>query len=1003
MRIQNEASTAFRRFRSHGEMAALARVFDLTAQELLLVAYHVAAPGVDPEEMVQDTFIRAIEIAERFDERQAVEPWLLGILTNVARSAARRASRAPDPDRLGAPTDGDPVAAAEAAEFVAALHEAIDQLPVPMREAVTLHLVHGMTPTAIAHATSRPVGTVKSWIHRGLERLRDLLPAGFATGVLALALAPSGMAAARAAVLAHAASRLPAPMTSAAVHAGRSLMASTPGRAWLRLAAAAGAIAACVGLVAGWWWGDGAAAVPQPRQEASAAVAAAESLPSEAALRGALGQGLAPAARELGLRIQVRWHDGSPAGDVALRVGPADGADPELHQRLHRTNREGVLVIASPRDGPWCVEPDRGADVRVSVEGGRAALDVTLERGSEVRGQVRTAAGRPVAGAEVWLAARDTLDRGYVVARSDADGRYTVRDVSAGRYLSAMADGFEAAMVQRVPARRAAGAVVMPLVLGDVAGTATLTVMNPAGQPVANALVQIGGPMAPPPQRRGVLCTVRPPWRGRTDAAGRVTCRWIPIDAPQPAWVRDARHPGVHAVVRTEAHQSFHLPVTLAIGAIVRGEIRAAESSPTPLSANVGARSLKPSRRPATWPPWIDASCVARTGAPFALLGVPATRSLLRAEAADGTFAETELDLAGPREHRWSPVLGRGALLRGRVLGTEGQPLAGYRVAAVAVGHRTVQSRVRADGTFRLRGLVDRAYELFVRVPKGRGNAILARRYGVRPGAGGVELRVPARTQPSALVKGRAVDDAGQPFGRVALLRPPGSFEWLAPCDATGAFTLGPVAPGPYDLLAGEMPLRLRRPLEVSPGIDVDVGPLIAAPIARLAVHVAGLERAAAADVMLLTPTGLLVGFARVRNGVAELTGPPGAYAVSVVVAGALLAQRSVTLAAGQDREVKMQPAAPQTTWFEVVPAQTTTWLEVVWRVRRLGTAVPLDVIFFGVNRQALPGDGVRAGFAVPAGHYEVRCVTAHGESGALECTVPEQPPASCLATVRTR
>ena len=64
---------------------------------------------------------------------------------------------------------------------------AIDSLPVPQREVMTLNLVHGMTPTEIAHATSRPVCTVKSWIHRSLDTVRQRLPAGL-TATFAVAL-----------------------------------------------------------------------------------------------------------------------------------------------------------------------------------------------------------------------------------------------------------------------------------------------------------------------------------------------------------------------------------------------------------------------------------------------------------------------------------------------------------------------------------------------------------------------------------------------------------------------------------------------------------------------------------------------------------------------------------------------------------------------------------------------------------------------------------------------
>ena len=61
---------AFRRFRRTGDPASLARVFDRTAPELWRLARHVASGEAAAEDLVQATFLTAIESAEDHDGRR---------------------------------------------------------------------------------------------------------------------------------------------------------------------------------------------------------------------------------------------------------------------------------------------------------------------------------------------------------------------------------------------------------------------------------------------------------------------------------------------------------------------------------------------------------------------------------------------------------------------------------------------------------------------------------------------------------------------------------------------------------------------------------------------------------------------------------------------------------------------------------------------------------------------------------------------------------------------
>ncbi|MCU0863899.1 MAG: sigma-70 family RNA polymerase sigma factor [Planctomycetes bacterium] len=174
---------AFAAFAGTGEPRQLARVFDATAGELLAVARFLVADPHAAEDLVQQTFLQAIEHRHRYDPTRPVLPWLLGILSNAARRERRRRGR-PEPVRPPASL-ASPIAAAATAESDARLREALRGMPQPYREVLTLQLEHGLDAAQIAAATGRPTATVRKQFARGLELLRRALPIGFGAALAA--------------------------------------------------------------------------------------------------------------------------------------------------------------------------------------------------------------------------------------------------------------------------------------------------------------------------------------------------------------------------------------------------------------------------------------------------------------------------------------------------------------------------------------------------------------------------------------------------------------------------------------------------------------------------------------------------------------------------------------------------------------------------------------------------------------------------------------------------
>lgn len=166
----------FRRYRDRNDGAALAAVFDATARELLDVACHLIGDAAAAEDLVQETFLAAIRGARRYDASRPVKAWLYGILWREAQRARRDAARVVEPDRLPERRVVGPDESLLSREVPEAVERALEGLPRRYREVLEPLVREGRSPEEIARGLRRAPGTVRSQIHRGLERLRRLLP-----------------------------------------------------------------------------------------------------------------------------------------------------------------------------------------------------------------------------------------------------------------------------------------------------------------------------------------------------------------------------------------------------------------------------------------------------------------------------------------------------------------------------------------------------------------------------------------------------------------------------------------------------------------------------------------------------------------------------------------------------------------------------------------------------------------------------------------------------------
>lgn len=191
----------FLRYRSRSDGRALARVFDALAPELLGIASHLVRDAQLAEDLVQATFLAAIERADAFDPERELKPWLYGILVREAAKERRRVARHAGTGIPDERTSGSELERMTAEELPRVVRETLERAPRKHRELLAPLLLEGRTPSELARELGRSPGTVRMQVHRALEWLRRSLPAGVVAGAGVSSLPTRGLAAVRGEVL----------------------------------------------------------------------------------------------------------------------------------------------------------------------------------------------------------------------------------------------------------------------------------------------------------------------------------------------------------------------------------------------------------------------------------------------------------------------------------------------------------------------------------------------------------------------------------------------------------------------------------------------------------------------------------------------------------------------------------------------------------------------------------------------------------------------------------
>ena len=173
---------------------------------LYRTALRMTRSEADAEDLVQETYIRALRFRVQFTPGTNLKAWLFRILTNTFINAYRKRARAPETTELDdvdefslyrrmsaeRPASSSPDPEREFLDGIVSseVTDALEELPEKFRTTVLLD-VEGFSYKEIAEMLEIPIGTVMSRLHRGRKFLQQrLYDLARERGIAALRTAP---------------------------------------------------------------------------------------------------------------------------------------------------------------------------------------------------------------------------------------------------------------------------------------------------------------------------------------------------------------------------------------------------------------------------------------------------------------------------------------------------------------------------------------------------------------------------------------------------------------------------------------------------------------------------------------------------------------------------------------------------------------------------------------------------------------------------------------------
>lgn len=157
---------------SQGDRKAFEKLYLATAGKLLAVAQKLLGRKDMAEEIIQDTYIKLWHNAASYHtDRGSVLTWLVSMVRNRCIDELRHQKVHRDnTEKIPLPTDISPKNPKENDHNK--LNQCFDTLQNTQRQSIQLAYFYGLTHQEITRHLEAPLGSIKTWIRRGLEALK---------------------------------------------------------------------------------------------------------------------------------------------------------------------------------------------------------------------------------------------------------------------------------------------------------------------------------------------------------------------------------------------------------------------------------------------------------------------------------------------------------------------------------------------------------------------------------------------------------------------------------------------------------------------------------------------------------------------------------------------------------------------------------------------------------------------------------------------------------------
>lgn len=166
---------------ARGDRDAFGRLYELASPGLFAMLVRLLGRRSWAEEVLQECFVSVWQHAVRYDrDRSAPMTWMATIARNAALDLlrGRQATEAPLDEKAAAdrPDEGpQPLEALQAGLEAQHVRRCMQALPGPQQQGLALAFFHGLSHAEVAQRLGQPLGTVKSWVRRGLLALKGCL------------------------------------------------------------------------------------------------------------------------------------------------------------------------------------------------------------------------------------------------------------------------------------------------------------------------------------------------------------------------------------------------------------------------------------------------------------------------------------------------------------------------------------------------------------------------------------------------------------------------------------------------------------------------------------------------------------------------------------------------------------------------------------------------------------------------------------------------------------